>query len=269
MTVTWVIERDVFSEECFDEMVIHFKQKFIPYHIVRIIPFVHEIEGKVPQIEGPCVVYGSIGSQKLAKAHGWTPGVWTNDQFNETVLTEKLGGYALNYYGSRKVKFKNVLKEISLPVFFIKPDTDTKEFAGMVIEREEFDNWYQKMYTMGYLGKEDDIMELDVVVSPPRDIGCEWRLVIIEGKVSEYSIYRQYQKVMPQHYAPPEVIRFAERMAEKHSPADVFVMDVCETIGGFKVVEYNTFNSSGLYKCYIPKLIDDVNNFVEKKYTNA
>jgi len=90
--ITWVLESDVFSEKCYDRMIKHFNDKYIPFHIVKVIPFIHEIEGIVPDIGGKCVVYGSIGTQKLAIDNGWAPGVWTNEQFNEKVIINKLGG---------------------------------------------------------------------------------------------------------------------------------------------------------------------------------
>ena len=263
MTVTWVLERDVFAEECFEAMVEHFKTNSIPYHIVRIVPLIHEIEGKVPQIEGPAVVYGTIGSQKLAQKHNWTPGVWTNNTFNESVLIEKLGDRALNH-DLRAIKFKDVLKIISWNVFFIKPNTDTKEFAGMVIERDQFEDWYMKLTTAGYF--DDSILETEVVVSQPKNIGTEWRLVMVEGKVVEASIYRQYQKIMPERNFNKDVIAFAEACAIDYCPAPVFVMDICESSNGLKVIEANAFNSAGLYKCDVGNIINEVNKFVEKTH---
>lgn len=259
MSVTWVLERDVFSEECFNNMVEHFKIKNIPYHIVRIIPFIHEIEGKVPSIEGPVIVYGSLGIHKLAKKHGWQPGVWSNHRFNESNLIHAIGENSLNY-DLIPCKFKEAMKVSKWNPFFIKPNTDTKEFAGMVTTKEEFNEWYMKMMTSGYFF--EGIEEKEVVVGSAKNIGCEWRLVILNGKVIEYSIYRQYQKVMPAHECPNEVIKFAEEMTKLHNPAPVFVMDICETEKGYKVIEVNGFNSAGLYKCDVSVIIDKINEWL-------
>jgi len=258
--VTWVLERDVFSEECFSNMVDHFKKKNIPYHIVRIVPFIHEIEGKVPEISGPVIVYGSLGIHKLAKKHGWKPGVWSNDRFNESILIKALGQNALNH-DIITCKFEDVMKTSPWETFFVKPNTDTKEFAGMVTTKEEFNEWYMKMMTSGYFF--EGIEQKEVVIGSPKNIGCEWRLVILNGKVIEYSIYRQYQKVMPAHECPQEVINFAEDMSKIYSPAPVFVMDICEAENGYKVIEANGFNSAGLYKCDVSVIIDEINGWLE------
>jgi hypothetical protein len=263
--VTWVLEKNVFAEDCFDNMVGHFGKVGIPYHVVTIKPFIHTIAGDIPKIDGPCVVYGSIGSQKLAKANGWTPGVWTNDQFNEDVLVEKLGPDYLNY-DARVVPFKDVLASVPWyrNIFFIKPNTDTKEFAGMVISRDKFEEWTNKMMDTGYL--DENIFDKPMVISSVKALGCEWRTIIVDGKVSDYSCVRQYQRVMAEHWMPEAAIEFAERAAYIHSPAPVFALDVAESVEGYKVIEYNAFNSSGLYKCNVAKIIDDVNAYVEANY---
>ena len=259
--VTWVVERDVFSEKCFDRMINHFKLNDIVYHIVRVIPFVHEIEGKVPEIDGPCVVYGSIGTQKLAVAHNWLPGVWTGPEFNEMIVGDRLGSLYLNtdMMSTRMSGVEDLVKLKGWDQFFIKPNSDTKEFAGTILEADEFTGWYQRMVDIGYLEDND----FHVVISTPKRIGREWRLVVIDGKVVEYSLYKQYQKVMPKHEVTPEVIAIAEEAATLHAPADVYVVDVVETDNGLKIIEYNTFNSAGLYDCDVSVIIDEINKHVE------
>ena len=259
MTPTWIIEKDVFAYECFDQMVLHFRKHDIPYHVVRIIPFIHEIEGKIPEVSGDIIVYGSYGIQHMARKHHWIPGVWSNENFNEDVLQKTLGDNYLNG-DLRLVKFRRVPVEVHDEVFFVKPHTDTKEFAGMISTKADFTEWYMKLITAGYF--DDAILDIDVAVSSPKKLGTEWRTVIVDGKVVEASIYRQYQKVMPQRDMDADVIEFAERCARIHSPAPVFVADVAETADGLKIVEYNSFNSAGLYKCDVGNVISAINLFV-------
>ena len=53
---------------------------------------------------------------------------------------------------------------------------------------------------------------------------------------------------------------------DRFQPAPVFVIDVAETDSGEKIIEYNTFNSSGFYFCDVGQIIDSVNAFVETRY---
>jgi len=269
MTVTWVLESNVFDEACFDRMVAHAEARGIPYHVVRVIPFAHEIDGPVPQIDGPCVVYGSIGIQKLAKTHGWRPGVFGGaDIHSEGMVCNSLKDLYLN---SDAVFLKMSMVERFLAAtvlahpegrqdIFIKPDSDTKEFAGAVISADGFDRWYKWMIDIGYLTDND----FEVAISEPKDIGVEWRTVVVDGKISDCCIYKQYQKVMPQRHILPEVEALIYAAHERYAPAPVYVIDIAQVGDEFKVIEYNTFNSAGLYALDVARIMDDVNAYVMK-----
>ena len=260
--VTWVLERDVFAEVCFDEMVEHFKSNGIQYHIVRVVPFVHEIEGKVPQISGPVVVYGSIGIQKLAEKHGWKPGVFTDPEtFNYEAYRDALGDMLVNP-DCVKMKLTEVMAYISenkLEDFFIKPNGDSKEFAGTLLAYEDFQTWLDNMNSIGYL-KDNDF---DVVVSSAKKLGCEWRVVVVDGKISSSSLYRQYQRVMAERHIIPEVEEAVMKAHSMFDPAPVYVIDIAQVGDEYKVIEYNTFNSAGMYACDVAKIIDDINTYCQ------
>jgi hypothetical protein len=261
--VTWVLEANVFSEKCFDEMVAHLKSRGVSYHIVKVIPFVHEIDGKVPELTGPVVVYGSIGAQKIAQRHGWTPGVWTDlVRFSEAEADKHLGDLMLNH-NANLVQFSAVSDYLKLfyhpeAPFFIKPNTDTKEFAGTTMLPSEFEAWKDKMLSIGYLDDND----FPVVVSPAKTLGCEWRCVVVNGEISSASLYRQYQRVMAERHILPEVAALVKETMKKYQPAPVYVIDVAQVGDEFKVVEFNTFNSAGLYECDVGKIIDDINAYL-------
>lgn len=280
--VTWVVEQNVFAEVCFDQMIAHFKARGIPYHVVKVIPFIHEIEGKVPEIEGPVVVYGSIGVQKLAAKHGWFPGVFNASQMDEWAAMSNLGKLYLNHdlslttiYDLKNMRDNRANSEwfnlncdeatkalIDGDEFFIKPNTDTKEFAGAIVQWDNFAKWYDNLVSIGYI---EDNPKLQVVISKPKKLGCEWRVVVVDGKISSYSLYRQWQSVMPEHHILPEVEALVKKAHKKFKPSGVYVIDVAQVGDEFKVIEYNTFNSAGMYACDVTKVIDDVSAFVEKE----
>lgn len=258
MTVTWILESNVFAETCFDEMVAHLTERGLPHHIVRIIPFVHEIEGKTPVIEGPCVVYGSIGVQKLAAKHGWTPGVFPIP--TEVEAQAALGDLYLNADAVR-MKMSEVNDYLSgrTGTVFIKPDTDTKEFAGQVIDAASFASWYEGMLESGYL----DANDFPVVVSEPKKLGCEWRVVVVDGRIVTSSLYRQYQMVKAERNIIPEVEAIVMEAHARFQPADAYVIDVAQVGDDYRIIEYNTLNSAGLYDCDARAAIDAVTAFVE------
>jgi hypothetical protein len=263
MPVTWVLESNVFSERCFDEMVDHLQRHEYPFHIVRIIPFSHELVGAMPNVKGPCVVYGSLGAQRLAASQGWKPGVWTNDDFSSTTYSSKLGEMFLNH-GLVRCRFSDVpskARELDWRTVFIKPDSDAKAFAGTLLDLVEIDRWVESLRTSGLLAEND----FDVVLAQPRSLGREWRTVIVNGRVAAFSLYRQYQRVWTDRSIDPEARAAVERAATLFSPADVYVADVCETDDGMKIIEYNTFNSAGLYACDASAVIEAVSAWVESQ----
>lgn len=258
MTVTWIIEQDVFNEVCYDKMITHFKQNSIPFKTVRIIPFIHEVEGKTPAPDTKNVVcYGSIGIQKLAKKQNWNPGVWTNDNFNSGVYSEKLGDLFLNNT-TEIMLISEVISKVQLDEFFIKPNSDDKEFAGQVMLKTDFAEWYQKMIDIGYLESND----FEVAISCPIDIADEYRLVVVNNKIIAGSIYKRFGRVMPKEGWLPE---FQDIINDINwSPADVYVVDMGLTEDGWKVIEYNTFNSSGFYECNVADIIDSINEYLNE-----
>lgn len=272
---TWVLETNVFSEKCFDEMIAHFKAAGIPYETVRIIPFVHEIDGKKPVIEpgGNVIAYGSLGIQKLCNREGWAPGVWYDPEtFNYQAYADALGDLLLNHDMKRMALSHLPAYLVGKPEkpFFIKPNGDTKEFAGTVLSPAEADDWIKQMRDSGYIDEAD----FDVIVAPVKTLGCEWRAVVVDGVIASCSLYRQWNTVRPERHIIPEVELVIQQAHKRHAPADVYVVDIAQVEAfddngwrywQYKVIEYNTFNSAGLYDCDVAAIIDSINEMVMRK----
>lgn len=262
----WVLEENVFSEKCFHEMIDVLNQKNIPYHRIKVIPFVHEIDGrKPPEHDGPTVVYGSLGVQKIADKEGWVPGVFGSEEnFQMDVYRDKLGDLFLNsdleYMMMSDVEHYMTLT--GLEKIFIKPRGDMKEFAGIVLDRSHFREWYDNMISIGYLDNND----FEVIVSEPKELGCEWRLVVVDGSIVASSLYRQYQQVKPEEHWHAPVTDVVCQAIEKFEPAPVYIIDVAQYGDEYKVIEYNTFNSAGFYDCNVEAIIDAVSTYVQQQY---
>ena len=262
----WILEENVFSEKCFDEMIVVLEKKAIPYARIKVIPFVHEIDGrKPPKYDGPTVVYGSLGVQKVADKEGWVPGVFGSEEnFRMDVYRDKLGDLFLNadleYMMISDVEHYMTLT--GMERIFIKPRGDMKEFAGIVLDRSHFSDWYENMKSIGYLDGND----FEVVVCEPKSLGCEWRLVVVDGSIVASSLYRQYQQVMAEEHWHRPVNDVVYEAMEKFQPAPVYIIDVAQYGDEYKVIEYNTFNSAGFYDCNVEAIIDAVSTYVHKQH---
>lgn len=141
--VTWVLQSNIFNEQCFDDMVRHFERRSIPHCVVKMVPFSHEVIGPTPEPQGNIVVYGSIGVQELAIRKGWKPGVWTGtEQFNYSKYCERTGDLMLNAdcVICPLSQARDIAAELDLDEFFMKPNADSKVFNGIVTTHEEFDS---------------------------------------------------------------------------------------------------------------------------------
>ena len=96
----------------------------------------------------------------------------------------------------------------------------------------------------------------------PVGIAHEWRLFIVNGRVSSGSHYRRYHKLKEDPYIPPEVIKFAEARCWEYMPTEVFVMDIGESAGNLYIIEIGCFNSAGFYASDVEKIIKDISDHV-------
>lgn len=230
---------------------------------ITIVPFERSVVGGDPILDGPVVVYGSTAMDSVVQRNNWFPGTWRVEEVRESHVFAALGDLYMNsdvvVCPVRDAAQRAV--ERGWEHFFVKPDTDHKEFAGTVTDPERYPFFIEPMLEYEWVPE-----DFNVCVSSVKNIGIEWRLVVVDGKVIEYSIYKQWQTVMPSREIYPEVLEIAEQAITLHNPAPVFVIDIGQIDGHLKVIEYNGFNSSGLYACDVANIVDAVNSYVEHIY---
>lgn len=141
---------------------------------------------------------------------------------------------------------------------FIKPSRDLKAFNGGIIEAGTSIEEYIKgqQYQAHYV---DEVC----IVSELVNIYAEYRFFIVNKKVSAYSQYRRGGQMNVTGHVDQSIIDVAKEYALYYQPHDIFVMDLCETPHGVKIVEYNCWNASGLYHCDGVKMFNDVNEYVK------
>lgn len=130
---------------------------------------------------------------------------------------------------------------------FIKPTNDLKTFGGVVVPAGvSLDQMLDQM-----MHKELDNTEM-VIVAPWKNLGREFRVISVYGHIGGISQYKNANNVIEHatvHY--DDWIRIGEAWHELdalYRPADVYTIDFVEVDDELKVVEYNCFNASGLYK---------------------
>lgn len=189
------------------------------------------------------------------------PGVYSNENtenFNKYAVY--LRDYLLNdeYYILPWGEF--CARGITKPIF-IRPNSGLKQFTGFVITP---DNFNFEINSKNQIERVDS--DLLCVISPVRHIKNEYRFVIIDSKVIAASHY-SWEKDDLELDIPQECYNLAEIIAALPWQADyAYICDIALVGDGPKVVELNSFSSSGLYNCDTKEIVKNITISANKEF---
>ena len=249
-----IVQHWLSTEREFDNLLQALHDARVTYSIVKVIPFAHEI---MPDInpDGPIVVWGAHTMCQVAKKKNWQPGAYINDNFDMRVLHEHYKEDMLNYDGF----FCNFG---DIPKFegkrFIRPVHDNKAFTGLVVHGEEFDKWKADVFDAG-----SHVLTVDtpVLVASEKQLECEARFFVVDGKVITGSTYRVFGKqnrkrIDSDNPLGIQLLNFAKQKINWWNPCFAFVIDIASSEGECKVIEINCLNASGHYDCDIGAVVN-------------
>lgn len=244
----WVIQEDLFQENGRAILIDTLEKMDIPYQVVKIVPFSHELIPEVT-VSGPIIVNGSVLLSKIARERGWNPGGFLNDNFNYEVWYPHFKNYLLN----SDAVFCTVLDAEPLwDDVFVRPILDNKSFNGQVMTKEEFIEWKADIIKGG---NSQVFPETQIIYASPKKVGQEHRHYIVDGKVITSSRYKFNGRANYAAGADDYIINFATRMASVFSPARVFVLDTYITGDEIGIVELGCACNAGFYKVDVQKLV--------------
>ena len=222
------------------------------YEPIKMIPFSSEL----PAIDNnmPTVFYGATNFiNNIYKSGRWNPGTFFNENFTIRAYNEKYEGYMMNHPCElTTIGAFASSHQAQDDLFFVRPVKDLKEFAGEVMEFEQIVRWERNIRELPGCDNNPTLTaETEIAVSEPHGIAHEWRVFVVNGRVSSGSHYRAYGVLDKEGGLPHRVAEFVEDMSQIWIPADVFVMDVGESAGILYIIECNCFNSSGFYNSNI------------------
>ena len=229
----------------------------ISYSWHKVVPFVGELI-PTPVVHDPLavVLFGSYTLWRYAESHGLQPGVFRIAPF---VHEKPWQPYMLNGPDATFLTVSEI--ETHLPDddqdWFFRPVADSKELAGNVRTAEDIHDTARKVMALdsseiphGSLRPETLMM-----LTPPVRILKEWRIWVVKGKVTTYSLYKIGTKVIYRHEIDEDALEFAQllaRLNEDYSAA--YVMDICRTDDGLRLLETNCINAAGFYASDLVKL---------------
>ncbi|MCS4090193.1 hypothetical protein FHT76_001782 [Rhizobium sp. BK176] len=101
-----------------------------------------------------------------------------------------------------------------------------------------------------------------IMLTKPVRILREWRLWVVDGKIATYSLYKEGSRVVYRPEIDDDALAFAKRMVDINPGySRAYVIDVCRTEDGLRLLETNCINAAGFYAADLTKLaiaIDDM-----------
>ena len=230
----------------------------IPYTWHKVIPFIGELQPE-PSIVDPSkvVFFGSYSLWRYAERMGLTPGVFTIRPF---VHEKPWQPFMLNGPDARflTVAQMEVHLEDDGRDWFIRPVSDAKEQPGMVRTTGEIRETAAKVMSLepeeipgGCLRPDTEMM-----LTPPVRIEKEWRLWVVGDEVVTWSLYKDGRHVVYRPEIEESALHLArDLVAANPSYAPAYVMDICRTGDGLRLLETNCLNAAGFYAADLKKLV--------------
>jgi signal peptidase I len=249
----WILQNNLFHEDAYQTLLDTLERMELPYSIHKVVPFVGELVPEPDLSHYNVICMGSYSMRHAADKYDWEPGVFDLEPEDFTIQLKHWGEHMLNA-DSKIAPFKDVNFDDEL--MFLRPTQDSKVFAGKVFTKEEFYEWKRKVVVLeedyGNSLTKDTLIQFTV----PKLIFAEYRFWIVKGKIITKSLYKRGDKVVYSSDVDERFDEYVKLRVKEWQPHDAFVIDVCDTPDGIKIVEINTLNSCGFYAADVPKLVD-------------
>jgi len=260
--IQWIVQSNLTNTENLHDLKAACENIGVRYTEVAIIPFSPELP--VFEITPGNIYYGSttfnsllFNDERTKSGIFFNPATFTIENYIKQWGKHMLNADAeVTTFG--KLAAKNYAADTLL---FIRPDDDSKSFAGEVKQFNEISEWYKKLEGLANEGLSSDTK---IIVSQPYNIQSEWRLWVVNKKVVTASKYRTYFKLTKERGCPAGVVAFAEERCNEYTPHDVFVMDICLCGDTYYIVECGCMNGAGFYAADISKIVENVSSYFTK-----
>lgn len=267
----WLLESNVFDENLLP-MLDELKRQGIEYKMAEHMTCLHPDRMQALFGGGECVIfYGSLGMSQVVKRHtSWVPGIFCSLPHYECVYYyPRVHKFLLNYdylmlpFGDMDRK-----KGMLLDLFgvngkiFIRPNSPFKIFGGKVIDSKE---WESDIRFVQFYKVEPEKL---VVVSSPKQITHEWRVVVVDNVAISGSQYIKDDEI-ESGPCPEEVMDYARMVLREveYSPDRAWCMDICRTSNNaLYVLEVNAFSTSGLYQCPMEAIVREVSRVSQEEW---
>jgi len=248
----YLVQENTFKEKNYYNLIHHLERLDLEYEVCSFRPFIDEIDFKTERKDIWC--FGAYSMIKVAEKYDFYPGCMINSNHDFEVYGKYYKDNLLNF-DAKIIEFGDSVPDgEEWDLFFARPTKDTKMFTAKVYDRDEWTKYIKTSFANETI---QEIREMSkVVISSPKNIQQEIRCWIVGGNVVTISQYKLGSRVTYQNLDhDEEAWNFAQEMADIYQPAKAFVMDICRTEDGIKIVEINCINAAGFYDMNFQKLL--------------
>jgi len=220
--------------------------------------------------KSPVVFHGSLGNAAYIEQHlNWRPGAFCEASrfacsawYNSTSQWLVHERHVFSTVGEFCDNPEHIAESVNTGGnVFVRPDSPLKPFAGRVIELQGVQ---PKSLDHGFYYEN---LDLPIVIAPVRNIGSEWRFVVVNGNLVAASGYDAQTRSAKRIDLGDSVADFARAIAsDAYSPSDVYVLDIAECDGELRLMEFNPFGGADLYACDPDAIIDSVSTHALSEY---
>jgi len=249
----WVIQENIETEDGFQSFVDNIEKFGDEVVQVKVIPFIGEVIPDVDETDEPVICFGAYSMRHLALRKKFKPGVYDIEWFPYQDLILAMGDDVLNsdaVFGS----FGSIIPPCD--EFFMRPNHDGKEFAGVVKSAGELKEWQNRVIDLKLADNGSTLTEhTEVMCAPLKKIYNEYRYFVVDNIAVTGSQYKLGSRVM---YGDTDGnLDIAQSFVDKlcthiNQP---YVLDVALTEDGYKIIELNTLNCAGFYAADMQKLV--------------
>lgn len=233
----------------------------LSHSVHKVVPFVGELIPE-PVIGDPnrVVLFGSYSLHRFAARKGLSPGVFTLRPF---VGESAWRPHLLNGPDALFLSVRDIPSQLSAdgPTWFVRPVDDSKAVAGRVLAAGEIIAMARNVLALGPHEIPAGALSHDtaMMLSRPVTILKEWRLWVVGDRVVTASLYKEGARVVYRAELDDDALDFArELVALNPTYAPAYVMDVCRTGDGLRLLETNCINAAGFYAADLFRLVQAV-----------
>jgi hypothetical protein len=239
---TWVIQDEVFGEE--QERLI----EALKFYDINFIVVSKNCKAPTYLKQDNVILRGSVEfvnsnpqyqTINLEHFQYSTYSYWINNLLNQDFLI--LPWYKLYNNTSLFPECKRL---------FIRPNSGIKIFTGTCLNKS---TWNKELDIIK--GLPNSIISYDtlVVIAPYKEIDSEYRLLMYGNKLIDYSLYSgkqaSYENIQRMKLLSSTFVFYPKRF---------YTIDICLCQNELKVVEINSFNSSGFYEMNYHTIVKEV-----------